>query len=107
MSSQLNPNLETSASQQLSLFDRFFRDRDGNIVIAQKPNLPVLVASAATLLQFVVPAGNVHTVLELVAFGVWFTWAWLELFSGVNYFRRSLGLLVLVGLLAIGLNLNL
>jgi hypothetical protein len=29
-----------------------------------------------------------------------FTWAWQELFQGVNYFRRSLGLVVLLGAIA-------
>ncbi|HEY9908282.1 MAG TPA: hypothetical protein V6D18_11845 [Thermosynechococcaceae cyanobacterium] len=35
-----------------------------------------------------------------MAFGSLFTWAWLELFQGVNYFRRSLGLIVLLGAIA-------
>jgi hypothetical protein len=38
--------------------------------------------------------------LEVLAFGSLFTWAWEELFQGVNYFRRALGLLVLVSLIA-------
>jgi len=29
-----------------------------------------------------------------------FTWAWQELFEGVNYFRRALGLVVLIGCIA-------
>jgi hypothetical protein len=42
----------------------------------------------------------VNTGLEALAFGSLFTWAWLELFQGVNYFRRALGLGVLIGVIA-------
>jgi hypothetical protein len=105
MSSQLNRNLEKQLeTQQATLFDRTFRDSKGNIVIAQMPNLPVLVGLAATLLHFILPNGEIQKVSALVAFGALFTWAWQELFQGVNYFRRALGLLSLLGLIVLGLN---
>lgn len=83
-----------------SLFDKTFRDNEGNIVIAQPPNLPLLVGITATILKLIVKSGNIHTGLDAIAFGSFFTWAWLELFEGVNYFRRALGLLVLIGVIA-------
>ncbi|HAG84537.1 MAG TPA: hypothetical protein DCL61_26135 [Cyanobacteria bacterium UBA12227] len=83
-----------------TLFDKTFRDSEGNIVIAQPPNLPLLVGVTATVLKFIVTTGNIHTGLDAIAFGSLFTWAWLELFEGVNYFRRVLGFLVLIGLIA-------
>ena len=83
-----------------SLFDKTFRDSEGNIVIAQPPNLPLLVGITATLLKLIVKSGNIQTGLDAIAFGCLFTWAWQELFEGVNYFRRSLGLLVLIGVIA-------
>ncbi|MBD2233536.1 hypothetical protein [Phormidium tenue] len=102
----MNRNLETSGAQYPSLFNRIFRDDEGNLVIAQPPNLPILVAVTATVLQAILPDGPLQTTAELVAFGTWFTWAWLELFTGVNYFRQSLGLFTLVGLIALKLNLG-
>ena len=101
MSSQSNSALEV---EKTTLFDRIFRDSEGNIVIAQAPNLPVLVGVAAAFLQYVLPAGQLQISAELIAFGALFTWAWQELFDGVNYFRRALGLLGLVSLIASGLN---
>lgn len=92
-----------STTAEPSLFDRFFRDPEGNIVIAQKPNLPITIWGATTLLQFFNFGGKIQTGLELVSFGILFTWAWLEIFQGVNYFRRSLGLVVLIGMLALGI----
>ncbi len=83
-----------------TLFNRTFRDSDGNIVLAQMPNLPILVWVAATLLKLLLTNGNIHTGLDALAFGSLFTWAWQELFQGVNYFRRALGLVVLLGAIA-------
>ena len=94
----------TSSQTDPTLFDRIFRDNEGNIVIAQPPNLPIIVGAAATLLQLVLPAGKIQTLLVLVAFGTLFTWAWQELFEGVNYFRRGLGLISLIGLVVTGFN---
>ncbi len=106
MTSQLNRDLENQNAKEPTLFDRIFRDSEGNIVIAQMPNLPILVGFTATFLHFVLPVGSIQTIFGLVGFGALFTWAWLELFEGVNYFRRSLGLISLVGLIALGFNMS-
>lgn len=79
-----------------TLLNRTFRDSQGKIVLAQMPNLPILVWLAATLLNLIPTTGNIHTGLDALAFGSLFTWAWLELFQGVNYFRRTLGFIVLL-----------
>ncbi len=86
--------------REATLFDQIFRDSEGNIVIAQPPNLPLIVGIVASLLKLVVTAGTINLGLDLVAFGALFTWAWEELFQGVNYFRRALGLIALVALIA-------
>jgi hypothetical protein len=81
-----------------SLFDKTFRDQEGNIVLAQMPNLPLIMWIATTVLKSVFASGKLHLALDTIAFGALFTWAWLELFDGVNYWRRGLGLAVLVGM---------
>ncbi|HIK15429.1 MAG TPA: hypothetical protein IGS53_09130 [Leptolyngbyaceae cyanobacterium M33_DOE_097] len=101
MSSQLNRNLENPKLEEHSLFDRIFRDAQGRIVIAQVPNLPLLVGIGATLIHFILPSGKIDAASGLIAFGALFTWTWQEIFSGVNYFRRALGLLVLSGILTL------
>lgn len=103
MSTQLDRDLEKLEAKETTLFDRTFRDSEGKIVLAQPPNLPILVGLAATFLQFILPSGGLQTGADLVGFGALFTWAWLELFQGVNYFRRALGLVALVGILALKL----
>lgn len=83
-----------------TLFDRTFKDSQGQIVLAQMPNLPIIVWLSATLLNLIPTNSNIHLGLDALAFGSLFTWAWLELFQGVNYFRRALGLIVLLGAIA-------
>lgn len=83
-----------------SLFNSTFRDSEGNIVLAQMPNLPLLVWVGATILKLLLTSGTIYLGLDAIAFGVLFTWAWQELFQGVNYFRRALGLIVLIGAIA-------
>lgn len=87
-------------------FDKIFRDSSGEIVIAQIPNLPLIVWIVATLSklllsQLFLTTGKITTGLDLLAFGSLFTWAWLELFQGVNYFRRILGFCVLIATIAL------
>lgn len=77
-------------------FDKVFRDDQGNFILFQKPNLPVLTGLTATLLSLTPISGELRAGVEAVAYGALFTWAWLELFQGVNYFRRFLGLIVLL-----------
>ena len=87
-----------------TLFDRVFRDSEGKIVIAQPPNLPLIVGIASSLLKLIFTTNEINLGLDLIAFGSFFTWAWEELFQGVNYFRRALGFIVLVGLIVWKLN---
>jgi hypothetical protein len=82
-----------------TLFDKTFRDDEGKIVIAQPPNLPLIVWFTTSLLKLVVTTGEINTVLDIVANGSLFTWAWLELFQGVNYFRRAIGLGVFIAII--------
>lgn len=82
-----------------TFFNQVFRDREGNVVLAQPPNLPIIVWVVASLLKLILTTGKIGIALDLIIFGSLFTWAWEELFQGVNYFRRALGLVVLVGLI--------
>ena len=82
-----------------NLFDRFFRDNTGEIVIAQAPNIPILVWIGATLLKLVVKTGQVKVALDVLAFSSLLYWSFLEITQGVNYFRRDLGVVVLIAII--------
>lgn len=79
-------------------FDWLFRDRStGRVVIAQWPNLPLIVfLVAAAIRRFASPEGAVDTVVSLVATAAIVWWSVDEVARGVNPFRRLLGGVVLV-----------
>ena len=81
---------------QANSLDRFFQDDLGNVVIAQPPNIPITVWAIASTLKLVANNGSLYATLDAIAIGAIFVWSLMELFQGVNYFRRTLGLVVLV-----------
>jgi hypothetical protein len=83
-----------------NFFNRFFRDANGEIVIGQMPNLPIIIWLLASLVKVVYPTGKINLGLDLVATSSLFIWSIGEIAQGVNYFRRSLGLVVLIWLMA-------
>lgn len=74
----------------------FFKDKQGRIAVWQLPNLPLSLWAVSVALGWIWRSGGIHEVLALAGFGFIFTWAWLEMISGASYFRRSLGLIVLI-----------
>jgi hypothetical protein len=85
---------------ETTLFDRIFRDQEGKVVLGQMPNLPIIIWTVASLLKLVFTTGSINFGLDIVASVSLITWAVLEIFQGVNYFRKALGLIVLIGLIA-------
>lgn len=81
-------------------FHRFFSDRNGRTVIAQRPNAPLIAWAVAAAVAWVLPPGRAHDVVAFVASAFLFTWAWLELTDGDSPFRRVLGGVVLVAIVA-------
>jgi hypothetical protein len=84
--------------------DKCFKDKRGNVVIGQTPNLALTVAMISLLIGVFLDEGLVSEFIDVVTFGTFFTFAWLELFQGVNYFRRLYGFIVLAILLYVALS---
>jgi hypothetical protein len=93
----MNDTLFDSHTERLC--QRLFRDGTGEIVIAQPPNLPILIWVSATLLKLVFKTGQVNIALDLLAFSSILYWSFLEITQGVNYFRRDLGVVVLIAII--------
>lgn len=72
-----------------------FEDKSGKMVYGQIPNLPIIVWAAAKVLTLMPWTGPIQPILGALAFGALFTWAWLEIFDGANWFRRILGITVM------------
>ena len=79
-------------------FIDIFKDKHGQIVLAQTPNLPLIGWFIFMVLNLIWNSDQpkIHSLFSLLSFGFIFTWAWLEISDGVNYFRRALGLFVLI-----------
>ncbi len=76
----------------------FFRNKDGSIVLTQWPNTSLVIRFVGLVVSKVT-TGNLQELASYVSFGALIVWAGLEIFSGVNYFRRTLGVAVLIFIL--------
>lgn len=79
---------------QQSLWDRIWKDKEGNVVIWQMPNWPLWVWVGFTLLSLFF-SGSVADIFSWIASAALIVWSLMEIFKGVNYFRRAMGLLVM------------
>ena len=77
-------------------FDWLLRDRrTGRVVVAQLPNLPlVLFLATSALRRFADPQGSARMAVTAVAVASLLWWAGDEIIRGVNPFRRMLGAII-------------
>ncbi len=89
-----------SKHNHTSPLDRFIRDKDGHVTLAQMPNLPLIGWAVFGILAFIVAKGTLHTGFSGLSRAWLFTWAYLEIRSGDSPARRVLGGLVMLMLVA-------
>ncbi len=77
----------------------FFKDKQGNVVIFQPPNAPLIIWLVLTVVTYFVPKGKFNDVAQAAASASLLVWALLEIINGFSWFRRALGLAVAVSLL--------
>ena len=73
----------------------FFEDKHGRVVIFQMPNA-LLWGWLLSKLLMILGTRNLASGFGRLGTALLFAWAYLELTKGVNYFRKSLGLVVLL-----------
>ena len=79
----------------------FRNRRTGEITVAQRPNAALSIFFVAAVVNVILrPSGTAGTVLTGVSKGALAVWAADELVRGVNPFRRALGAIFLVWMLA-------
>jgi hypothetical protein len=76
-------------------FKKFFENKDGKIVIWQKPNVFLIGWFLFLVLSKIISSKSFKADLNFVSFVFLAFWAILEIFKGDSYFRRALGLIVL------------
>lgn len=80
-------------------FTAFFKDKDGKVVITQWPNIPIIGWLAFKVLSMLIDSANLKNWFENLSLAFLFTFAYLEITSGASYFRRLLGLVVMVAVI--------
>lgn len=80
----------------ISHYNRFFKDKDGKIVIWQKPNLPLYAWALFKLMAVLNTDLQYKVAFEQISSAFLFTWGFLELTQGVSKFRRLLGFIVMM-----------
>ena len=76
----------------------FFRNDEGRITIWQWPNIPLCGWLIFKIFPMIVDNSQLKASLNDISKAFLFTWAFLEITQGVNYFRRLLGLVVFMAL---------
>lgn len=79
----------------IKIWDRFWKDDEGKVVIWQWPNIPLYAWAGLTFVSLLF-SGKFSDILSVAGTIALIYWSLLEMFKGVNYFRRLLGLLILI-----------
>jgi hypothetical protein len=77
------------------IWNKFWKDKNGHIVIWQMPNIPLMAWLILTIISLFL-SGHVADIFAYAGMAALFIWCLLEIFKGANYFRRLFGLTVLI-----------
>ena len=76
------------------IWNKFWKDDHGKVVIWQTPNVPLLSWAILTFISLLF-TGKTADVFSWLASASLITWCLMEIFKGSSYFRRALGLIIL------------
>ena len=77
-----------------NIWDKIWRDKHGRIVVWQTPNALLIAWAVLTTISLFFN-GTTSSAFSWLGNAALLIWSLLELFKGVNYFRRIMGLAVL------------
>lgn len=89
---------------QRSFWDKIWRDKTGQVVIWQFPNAPLFGWVILTCLSLIF-SGTLADMFGWAGTVSLIIWSLLEIFQGVNYFRRAFGAVILIYCIATIINL--
>lgn len=79
-----------------NLDDKFWYDKNGKFVVWQTPNWALIGWFIATVLHTLLPDSTIELWIGHLGRIFLIIWAVMEITRGVNYFRRLLGVAVLL-----------
>jgi hypothetical protein len=88
-----------------STWGKIWRDPIGNVVLWQTPNVLLITWAIVTFVSLFVPNGIVESIFYWVSELLLGVWAVLEIWKGIDYLRRALGLYILIFVILAGFHL--
>jgi hypothetical protein len=82
-------------TRKRSFSERFWQDKYNKLAIWQRPNIPLIIWLAAFVLMIILPDGPIERGVSFI-FEVAVVWAVMEVGWGASYFRKLLGVCVLL-----------
>lgn len=82
-----------------TLLDKCIKDKHGKIVIWQFPNAPLIGWMGFKLMRYLPMTTPLKNGRLFISTAFLFTWAYLEITSGVNYLRRIIGVVVMASII--------
>lgn len=79
-----------------NFFHRIFFSKDGKLVIIQRPNLPLLLWFITAIISNLLNEGETKSIFIWISTASLIIWSILEIISGANYFRKCLGIIILL-----------
>lgn len=77
-----------------TLVRKLCEDKNGNIVIAQRPNWPIIGWSIFFVIDLLNVQDTIDTTAKVIALVFILIWSGMEIFLGVNTFRRIVGVVI-------------
>ena len=90
----------SSGNRKGSIIEQLSRDKHGRVVLWQAPNIPIIVWFVCLVVMWLAPAGNLKLTFSIFSTVALAIWAVLEVVQGASYFRRLLGVMVMLSIAA-------
>ncbi len=79
-----------------SFINKFFKDKNNKIVLFQPPNIPIIGWFVFMVISLLLPSGSMEAGFANISKAFLFLWAYMEITDGASYFRRFLGVVVIL-----------
>jgi hypothetical protein len=88
--------MDRRAVDDRDLWDKIWKDRHGEVVLAQIPNKWLIAWAILSMISMLSSSSKTANIFWWLSVVVLVIWAFFEIRSGVNYFRKSLGVFALL-----------
>ena len=78
------------------LWDKIWKDRDGEVVLAQIPNKWLIAWAVLAMISMLSSSNRTANIFWWLSVIFLVIWCYFEIRYGVNYFRKALGVMALL-----------